>query len=104
MSEDEGDVFLAAEVGEPVPGEDALDADDHIGAVGLDGLQKWSRFGFDVVVQNDFAVAVDDAEVHGVGVQVDATVVLMSFGVKSHWVSSSLGNSLAYPSIPFGYC
>jgi len=62
--------------------EDLTDVDDHIGAVGLDGLQKWSRFGFDVVVQNDFAVVVDDAEVYGAGVQVDATI-LMSFGVES---------------------
>jgi hypothetical protein len=40
VAEDEGDGFLGAEVGEPVPAEDALDADDEVVAVGLDGARE----------------------------------------------------------------
>jgi hypothetical protein len=40
MSEDEGDVVLGAEIGQPVPGEDALDPDDDIFPEGFDGLEN----------------------------------------------------------------
>ena len=40
-------------------------------------------------VHQDLAILVQDAEVHGAGMQVDATVKLVLFGVESHEVSSS---------------
>jgi hypothetical protein len=39
-------------------------------------------------MQQDLAVLVEDADIHGPGVQVDATVKLMLLGVESHEVSS----------------
>src|SRR5436309_2554749 len=35
VAEDEGDLFARAQVGEPVPGEDALDTDDQVFTVRL---------------------------------------------------------------------
>jgi len=51
VSEDKGDALLDAEIGEPVPGEDALDADDDILAKGLDGIEEVSGLG-EVVVRD----------------------------------------------------
>jgi hypothetical protein len=41
----------------------------------------------DVLVQENLALPVEDAEVHGLGVQIDSAVVMVRFGVKSHRVS-----------------
>jgi hypothetical protein len=38
VSENESDLLVVAEVGQPVPGEQALDGDDEIVAEGGDGL------------------------------------------------------------------
>ena len=40
MTENQGDVLPAAEVGEPLPAEDTLDTDDEVLAVGGDGLKR----------------------------------------------------------------
>ena len=90
MSKDKGNAFAGAEVGQPVPGEDAFDADDQIVPVGRDGLEKWLWAGWHIPVHQNLAILVQDTEVHGAGVQVDATVKLVLFGVESHEVSSSL--------------
>lgn len=39
MTEDEGQLFAGAQVGQPVPGEDAFDADNQVGAVSMDSPQ-----------------------------------------------------------------
>jgi hypothetical protein len=89
MPEDEGNPFLRAEVGEPLPGEHAFNGDDNVGPIGRNALEKRLRAGFHVPMQHDLTVLVEDADVHGPGVQVDATVKLMWLGVESHEVSSS---------------
>jgi len=43
MAEDEGNVLLFAEVGDPVPREQALDADDQSIAKGSDSAQEGFR-------------------------------------------------------------
>jgi hypothetical protein len=40
VSENEGDALVLAEIGEPVPGEETLAADDQVVAVGRDGGEK----------------------------------------------------------------
>lgn len=77
-----------AQVGQPVPGEDALDGDDEVLTVGGDHLEESLRPGLYVAVDEDFAGLVQDADVHGSGVQVDAAVVAVLLGVKSHGFSS----------------
>ena len=89
MAEDKGNAFLGTEVGEPVPGEDTFDGDDQIVPIGRNGLEKRFWAGFHVPVQQDLAVLVQDTDVHGAGMQVDAAVKLVLFGVESHEVSSS---------------
>jgi hypothetical protein len=89
VPEDKRDPFLSTEVSEPVPGEDAFDGHDHLFPVGRDGLEKRLRTGFHVPVPQDLTVLVEDADVHGPGVPVDATVKLMWLGVEPHEVSSS---------------
>ena len=41
-------------------------------------------------MQNHLAERIEDAQIHGVGVQIDATVELMLFGVESHGAGSFL--------------
>jgi hypothetical protein len=45
MTEDKRDVFLGAQVGEPVPGEHAFDRDDDIRPIRRNGFEKglWGR-------------------------------------------------------------
>ena len=40
VAEDEGDVLTGAEIGEPIPAEDALDADDQVVPKRRDGSEE----------------------------------------------------------------
>jgi hypothetical protein len=40
VAQDELDSFLRAQIGQPVPAEDAFDGHDQIVAIGLDGFQE----------------------------------------------------------------
>ncbi len=80
-----------AMVREPVPGEEAFDTDHNILSIGDNRLEKRLGCCLHLSVENDFSILVYDAEVHGPGVQVDATVELVPFGVEAqrsppHWV------------------
>jgi hypothetical protein len=83
-AEIERDVLPPAEIGQPISGEDALDSDDEIFAIGLDGCRKRLWAVSRVLVEQDLAVSIENAEVHGLGVKVDATVAAMGPGVGSH--------------------
>jgi hypothetical protein len=84
MTEDELDLLVAAKVSNPIPGEDALDADDEVVTVGFDRRQKvvWSTPH--VLVEKNLPISIENAEVHGLGVQIDPAVVLVGLGVESH--------------------
>lgn len=84
MAQDEGDLLLGTEIGEPVPGEEALDGDDEVGAVRSNGLEKGRGICGEVTVDQDLPFPVHDADVHRSGVEIDAAVVLMLLGVESH--------------------
>ena len=88
VAEDEGDALLGAEVGQPVPGEGALDRDDEVLAEGGDCGEEGLWLRADVSVQEHLALLVDNADVHRLRVQIDPAVVLVRIGVESHWVSS----------------
>jgi len=90
MPQDEGDVFLGAEVSEPIPGEDTLYCDHNVLSVRRNGLQKGLRLGTDVSMEDYLSVMVQDAEIHGPGVEINATIVAVLLGVESHEVSSLL--------------
>ena len=74
MTQDEGDAFSSAEVGQPVPGEETFDGDDQILTIGRHGLEERFRGGFHVAVQQDLAILVQDTDVHAPGMQVDPAV------------------------------
>jgi hypothetical protein len=80
--------LLGAEVGQPIPGEDALDGDDQILAKEFRSLSGGLGTGVEVAVQQHLPLLVEDTQVHPTGMQVDATVVSVGFGVESHQVSS----------------
>lgn len=88
MAQDEGDRLLGAEIGEPIPDEHALDGDDDILPVGLDGPEKGLRRGLTVFVEHGVALLIQDAKVHGSGVQIDSAIKFVLVGVQSHMASS----------------
>src|SRR2546423_13258436 len=97
VPEDKRNPFAGTQVGQPVPGEDTFDTNDHVFPVGRDGLAKGVWAGCHIAVQQDLSSPVQDAEVHGARVQVDATIKVVLLGVKSHEVSSS---SLVFSILP----
>jgi hypothetical protein len=103
MAQDKGHALLSPEVGEPVPGEEAFDADHDVLPVGGHRLEKWPRCCLQIPMQKDLSGLIYDAEGHGPGMQVDATVKLVRLGVESHEVSSSSVGSLPNASIPWRY-
>jgi hypothetical protein len=53
VAEDEGDLLFGAEVGEPVPAEQALDGHDQSVAEGGDGSQEGIGIGGEVAIENE---------------------------------------------------
>jgi hypothetical protein len=94
MAEDEGDVVLGTEVGEPVPVEDALRRYDQLLPKGLDGLEEAGAVAREVLVEQDVALGVQNAQKKGAGVKVDPAVVLMLAGIESHGPPPGLDVSL----------
>ena len=80
--------MLSAEVGQPVPAEDAFHAYDQVVKIGKDQFEKQLRIGFDVFVNFDLAPVADNADVHFSGVQIDSTVMFVLSGVESHGLAS----------------
>src|SRR5579872_6037900 len=74
VTEDEGDVLVAAGVGQPVPAVHALAGDEQAVTEGSDGLEEGTRSGGQVASEDDLTVAVEDDEEEGPGVQIDASV------------------------------
>jgi hypothetical protein len=79
VSQHKGNALVGAEVGEPIPGEDALDTDNKIFPVGRNGFEE--RFGgrFHIPVEQHIPLLVQNEEIHGARVQVDATVKFVWF-------------------------
>jgi hypothetical protein len=90
MTKHKRDTVVRTEVSQPVPGKHAFGREDDLIAGGRDGLEKRLRGGWHVPVQQRFPGLVEDAQVHGAGVEIDTTVKRVLLGVESHEVSSSL--------------
>jgi hypothetical protein len=84
VAKHELDPFPAAEVRQPVPREHALDRDHEVVAVRRDGLEERLGTAPHVLVEEDLALPIEDAQVHGLRMQIDPAVVLMAFVVESH--------------------
>ena len=72
-----------------VPGEHALDRDDEPCSIGRNDFQKGLRARLHMTVHENLAALVEDTDVHGTGMQIDAAIKLVRLGVESHGVSSS---------------
>ena len=68
----------------------AFDGDDKIVSRGRDGLGKRLWASWHVPGQQDRPIVVQDAKVHGAGMQIDTAVKLVLFRIEGHEVSSSL--------------
>jgi hypothetical protein len=73
----------------PVPGAQAVDADDHLLPVWGNGLETGVGGGLPLPVQAALARLVKEAQVHGPSVPVEAPVTRAWLGVASHGVASS---------------
>src|SRR4029453_6200590 len=89
VAQDELDSFLRAQIGQPVPAEDAFDGHDQVLAVGFDGFEESLGTGAEVTVQQNLPLGIEDTEIHPAGMQVDAAVIAVTLGIESHQVSSS---------------
>ena len=75
-SQDEGEAGGLAGIGQPVPTEHALAANGQVVPVGLDQLQEEGEVVvFDIGVDQLFALAIHDADVHLARMQIDSAVV-----------------------------
>jgi hypothetical protein len=74
VSQGEGAVGVAAGVGQPVPAVHTLAADDEAVAEGLHGFEEGLRSGGQVACVAFLAIAVEDAEEEGPGVEIDAGI------------------------------
>jgi hypothetical protein len=84
MSEYKGDVLLGTEIGDPVPGEDAFHGHHDVFSITFDGFKENLSVGSDVALEDDASFLVEDAEVHGLGMEIDSAVVLVLLGVEVH--------------------
>jgi hypothetical protein len=88
VAQDEGDVVVCAEVGQPAPAKDAFHADHDVIEEGEDQFKEEFRIVFDILVRCDLAAPADDADVHFSGAQIDPAVVFVLLSVESHDVAS----------------
>jgi len=88
MAQDKRDSFLGTEISQPVPDEHTFHGDTDIRAVGLDDLEEYLGRGFHVTMHEGFPGLVQNTDIHGSGVKVDSAIILVLFGVESHWASS----------------
>jgi hypothetical protein len=84
VSENEGDMVLVAEIGEPVPGEHALAGEGEVVAERGEGVEDSLGAGGDGESGDDQSLGVEDAEGEGSGVEIDAAVKSVLVGVESH--------------------
>ena len=85
VGQDEMDVGGLAGIGEPIPAEHALGADGQIVAIGRDEFKEVGEVIIpDVGVDEFFAGAVHDADVHLVGMEINSAVEFSGGGVILH--------------------
>jgi len=89
MSQHAGHAGAGTEVRPPIPGEEACDTDDEVLTRGRNGLEKRVRPCLHMPVDQYLSIVVQDADVHGAGMEVNAAVKFVLCVVEAHEVSSS---------------
>jgi hypothetical protein len=91
MGQDEWDVFAGTGIGQPVPAEEALAGDGEVVTEGFDlPEEEFEVVVLDVLMKDDVPLGIDDADVHGVGVQINSAVEGSGSLMESHLSSISL--------------
>jgi len=80
----EGDLVIFAKIGEPIPGEHALAADDEARAIRRDGVAKGVGTGGQIGFEDGVAIVVEDVGEHASCVQIDTTVECVGMVVEAH--------------------
>ncbi len=84
VSEHKLDPFIGTQIGQPVPGEYTLDRYDQVVTVRGDGFEKLFCSTGVIFVMKYFAFGIENTQIHGFAVQIDAAVMTMRVGVESH--------------------
>jgi hypothetical protein len=84
VSHQERDAFLLAEIGDPVSGKHALDAQDESVAQGRQGREKRVRPVGQVAVEEDRTDLVEEADVNPPGVQINPGIKSVLLRGEAH--------------------
>jgi hypothetical protein len=84
MSQDKGDMVIFTEICYPVPGEHAFDGDHHILTEWLYDFRKVPGCGVHVLMYDNLAFGINDAQIHGSDMEVDTAIIRMLSCVKFH--------------------
>ena len=84
MPQNESDALPDAQIGEPVPGEDAFDGDGDPLPERSDRFQKRIGIRLHVAVKNDRALLIENAQVHRSRVQINSAVMRMLLRIEFH--------------------
>jgi hypothetical protein len=84
MSKDKVNFVITTKISKPVPAENAFNPDNDVFKEGKDQFEKEFGIGFDVFMDDDLSLVVQDTNVHFPGMQVDTAIVLVLLIVKFH--------------------
>jgi hypothetical protein len=84
MTKDKSYLLLPTKVSHPVPGEHTLNTNDQVIQVRFNYLHKRLGIGFDVLVDQDISLLVEDADIEASGMQINSAVMLMCLRVEFH--------------------
>jgi hypothetical protein len=98
MSEDEGDVIVAAGVGQPVPAVHAFAGDDKSVAEGQDGFAEGLGSGREIARVAYLSGMVEDDEEESSGVEIDAGIE-SGFGCRLEVAHEDLSSVLSYVTL-----
>jgi hypothetical protein len=85
LSPAKGNLLAGAEVGDPVPSEQALDGHDDIGAKGCEGLQEALGIIGDLGAEDDVVgLVIDHADGQEPGVEIDTAIESVLMGIEAH--------------------
>jgi hypothetical protein len=102
VAKDKRHAFASAEVGQPVPGEQAFDTDDQILTIGRNGLEKHLWTGFHMAMPQNLAVLAEDTQVQATRMQINTAIRFVLFRGESHEVSSSSWLLFPLPAYHWG--
>jgi hypothetical protein len=84
VAEYELDVFIPAQIGQPVPRKHALGTNNQVAAKAFDGTQEFMWLGAYVPMPPLIPLTIENAQVHPFGMKIDATIVFVLLIVEPH--------------------